>query len=76
MTAPQLFDVEDANFDEAQKARLEQALSGAGVDRKVETYPAKHGWVPRDMPVHDLVEGEHHRRTLLPFLTESLAAAS
>ena len=35
------------------KARLEDALTKAGVDHKVETYPAKHGWVFRDTPVYD-----------------------
>lgn len=59
---------DDANFDDAQKARLEAALSEAGVDHVVETYPAKHGWVLRDMPVHDPAEAEHHWRTLLALL--------
>ncbi|MDE1150889.1 MAG: dienelactone hydrolase family protein [Azospirillaceae bacterium] len=57
--------IEDANFDDAQKARLEEALAAAGVNHTVETYPARHGWVPDDMPVHDPVEAEHHWRTLL-----------
>ncbi|PXA91749.1 dienelactone hydrolase [Caulobacter sp. D4A] len=58
--------IEDANFDDAQKARLEAALTEAGVDHRVETYPAKHGWVPSDMPVHDSAEAEHHWATLVP----------
>lgn len=56
----------DAGFTDAMKERLEAALTGAGVDHQVETYPAKHGWVPRDMPAHDPEEAEHHWRTLLP----------
>lgn len=59
--------IEDANFDDAQKARLIAALEEAGVDHKVETYPAKHGWVPDDMPVHDPVQAERHWQTLIPF---------
>lgn len=55
---------DDANFDAAQQARLEAALSKAGVDHLIETYPAKHGWVLSDMPVHDPAEAEHHWRTL------------
>ncbi len=58
--------IEDANFDDAQKARLEQALADADVDHVVETYPAKHGWVPSDMPVHDPAQAEHHWQTLVP----------
>jgi carboxymethylenebutenolidase len=34
------------------------------VDHKVETYPAKHGWVFRDTPVYDEAEAEHHWRAL------------
>lgn len=67
--------IEDANFDDAQKARLEAALTEAGVDHLIETYPAKHGWVPRDMPVHNPEEAEHHWRTLIPFLDGMLKAA-
>jgi carboxymethylenebutenolidase len=59
---------DDGNFPEEQKVRLEQALTDAGVDHVVETYPAKHGWVLRDNPVHDPVETEHHWRTLLALL--------
>src|SRR3989442_919202 len=32
--------MEDANFDDAQKARLEAAFTEAGVDHLIETYPA------------------------------------
>ena len=66
--------IEDANFDDAQKQRLEAALTEAGVDHVVETYPARHGWVPRDMPVHDAAEAEHHWRTLLPLFDGVLKA--
>lgn len=58
--------IEDAHFPDEMKVRLEQALSDAGVDHVVETYPAHHGWVPRDMPAHDPVEAEHHWQTLVP----------
>lgn len=57
---------EDSGFDDAARARLEEALTSAGVDYEIETYPAKHGWVPRDMPVYDEAEAEHHWRTLVP----------
>lgn len=66
--------VEDASFPDDMKARLEAALSKAGVAHVIETYPAKHGWVPADMPAHDAVEAEHHWRTLIPFLDDVLKA--
>lgn len=59
---------EDKSFDDAQKARLIAALDEAGVDSKVETYPAHHGWVPADMPAHDSAEAEHHWQTLIPLM--------
>ncbi|MBB3954349.1 dienelactone hydrolase family protein [Novosphingobium sediminicola] len=59
--------IEDANFDDAQKARLIAALDQAGADFTVETYPARHGWVPEDMPVHNPEQAERHWQTLIPF---------
>ncbi|WP_373877739.1 hypothetical protein [Novosphingobium resinovorum] len=44
--------MEDDNFTDAQKATLVAALEAAGVDHKVETYPARHGWGPRDTAAH------------------------
>lgn len=64
--------IEDANFDDAQKARLEQALTDAGVDHVVETYPARHGFVPRDTPVHDPAAAARHWNTLLALFADTL----
>jgi carboxymethylenebutenolidase len=64
--------IEDANFDDAQKARLEQALSEAGVDHVVETYQARHGFVPRDTPVHDEAATARHWETLLALFGQTL----
>ena len=50
------------------KARLEQALTEAGVDYLVETYPAKHGFVLRDTPTYDPAAAERHWKTLLALL--------
>jgi carboxymethylenebutenolidase len=47
-------------------------LTAAGVDHRVETYNAKHGWVPSDTPVHDLAEAERHWRTLFALFDETL----
>ncbi len=62
----------DPNFPDDMKQRLADALSDAGVEHKIETYPAKHGWVLRDMLVHDPAETEHHWQTLVPFLESAL----
>ena len=56
--------IEDASFPDEMKARLEDALTEAGVDHVIETYPAKHGWVLRDFPVHDPAAAERHWETL------------
>ena len=67
--------IEDRGFDDAQKARLEAALTEAGVDHKVETYNARHGWVLSDTPVHDTVETEHHWRTLFELFGDTIGKA-
>jgi carboxymethylenebutenolidase len=56
--------IEDQSFPDAMKARLEEALTQAGVDHKIETYEAKHGWVFRDTPVYDAAAAERHWQTL------------
>lgn len=68
--------IQDSSFDDAQKQRLEKALSDAGVDHVVETYPARHGWVPSDTPAHDAAAAERHWQTLLALFGDSLRAAS
>jgi carboxymethylenebutenolidase len=65
---------EDASFPDDMKARLEEALSRAGVDHKVETYPAKHGWVFRDTPVYDEAAAKRHWETLLALFAGTLSA--
>jgi carboxymethylenebutenolidase len=54
------------------KARLEAALRDARVVHTVETYPARHGWVPSDTPVHDPAAAERHWQTLLALLDGAL----
>ena len=63
---------EDASFPDDMKARLEQALTEAGVDHTIETYPAKHGWVFRDTPVFDAPAAERHWQSLLALLEATL----
>lgn len=59
---------DDPSFPEEQKQRLTAALVEAGVRSTVETYPARHGWVPRDTPVHDPACAERHWEQLLAVL--------
>jgi carboxymethylenebutenolidase len=64
--------IEDATFPDYMKARLEEALTHAGVDHQIETYQAKHGWVLRDTPVYDAAAAERHWQTLTALLEATL----
>lgn len=65
--------IEDGSFPDDMKTRLEAALTEAQVDHRVETYPAKHGWVLRDTPVYDEAVAERHWRTLTDLFAATLA---
>lgn len=68
---------QDASFPPEMKARLEQALGGAGVDHRVEIYAGmRHGFVPRDTPVHNPEGAERHFRELLALFAATLKAPS
>ena len=64
--------VEDRSFPDDMKARLEDALTSAGVNHTIETYQAKHGWVFRDTPVYDAAAAERHWQTLLALFRAEL----
>jgi carboxymethylenebutenolidase len=64
--------IEDPSFTDEMKARLEDALTKAGVDHQIETYQAKHGWVFRDTPVYDAAATERHWHSLLALLDATL----
>jgi carboxymethylenebutenolidase len=64
--------IEDAGFTGAMKQQLEAALAEAGVEHAVETYAARHGWVPADTPVHDAAAAERHWRTLMALFDDTL----
>jgi carboxymethylenebutenolidase len=68
--------IEDPGFPDDMKQRLEQALTQAGVDHRIETYQAKHGWVFRDTPVFDAAACERHWQTLLALLAAKLSGDS
>ena len=67
--------IDDASFPDDMKARLEQALTAAGVDHVIETYPARHGFVLRDTPASDAAAQERHWRTLTQLLAQSFGRA-
>jgi carboxymethylenebutenolidase len=62
--------IEDQSFTDEMKQLLEQALTDAGVEHMIETYPAKHGFVLSDTPSYDPVAAERHWHTL-PALMDS-----
>ncbi len=64
---------EDPFFPEEQKRLLTESLAQAGVDHVVETYPARHGWVPSDTPVHDAACAERHWQALFALFDSTLA---
>lgn len=63
---------EDQSFPDDMKERLECSLTQAGVDHKIETYRAKHGWVLSDTPAYDPACAERHWQTLIALLEATL----
>ncbi|HKB60614.1 MAG TPA: dienelactone hydrolase family protein [Gallionellaceae bacterium] len=66
---------EDATFPDDMKQRLEQALTAAGVEHTIETYPAHHGWVLSDTLAYNAEAAERHWQTLTALLAETLKRA-
>jgi carboxymethylenebutenolidase len=65
--------IEDASFPEEQKNRLEKALTEAGVDHLVETYPgARHGFAVPDVPVFNPAAADRHWAALSKLFHETL----
>ncbi len=64
--------IDDQSFPDDMKVRLEDALTEAGVDHKIETYPARHGWVFRDTPVYDAAAAERHWQTMVALFDSKL----
>jgi carboxymethylenebutenolidase len=65
--------IEDASFPEEQKNQLEQALSEAGVDHLIETYPARHGFAVPDLPVYDKAAADRHWEATFKLFGETLS---
>ena len=67
--------IEDASFPEEQKSRLEKALTEAGVNHVVETYPgARHGFAVPDLPVFDPAAAERHWTALFRLFHDTLGS--
>lgn len=66
--------IEDSLFPDEMKARLEAALREAGVAHRVETYPARHGWVLRDTAAYDAAATERHWAALTELFGATLKA--
>ena len=64
--------VEDPSFTDEMKERLERALTEAGVDHRIETYPARHGFVLTDHAAYDPAAAERHWKTLRALLDATL----
>jgi carboxymethylenebutenolidase len=67
--------IEDGSFDDAAKARLESALSDAGVQHTIETYPAHHGFAVPDNPTYDEAAAARHYDALAALYGRTLASA-
>jgi carboxymethylenebutenolidase len=66
--------IEDANFTGEQKNLLEKALTDAGVDHQVETYPgARHGFAVPDQPVFNPAAAERHWTALFKLFHDAFA---
>lgn len=62
----------DGSFPEAQRQRLEEALTQAGVSHTIERYHAAHGFAVPDFTVYDAAAADRHWETLLALFRESL----
>src|SRR4051794_17009791 len=64
----------DAAFGDEQFQRLSSALSEAGVDHTLVTYPAAHGFAVPDNPTYDEAAAERHWKALEELYGSALAA--
>ncbi|MBC8093965.1 MAG: dienelactone hydrolase family protein [Pseudonocardia sp.] len=62
----------DDSFTDADRERLETALTEAGVAHTVETYPAAHGFSVPDNPTFDDAAAERHWTALTSLYAEAL----
>jgi carboxymethylenebutenolidase len=64
---------QDDSYPPEMAARLDQALSDAGVDHRCEIYPeARHGWTMADFPVYNEAAAERHWDELVALFADTL----
>jgi carboxymethylenebutenolidase len=64
----------DGSFTAEQAEQLEKALTAAGVEHKIETYPAAHGYAVPDNRSYDADAAERHWTATREFFAANLAA--
>jgi carboxymethylenebutenolidase len=64
----------DASFDDEQFDRMKAALTDAGVDHTLVTYPAAHGFAVPDNPTYDEAAAARHWEALESLYGSALAA--
>jgi carboxymethylenebutenolidase len=67
---------DDASFDDEQLERLATALTKAGVEHTLVTYPAAHGFAVPDNPTYDEAAAARHWQALQELYGTTLAADS
>ena len=65
----------DGSFDDEQFKRLDGALSEAGVDYELVTYPALHGFAVPDNPTYDEAAATRHWEALESLYADALSSA-
>jgi carboxymethylenebutenolidase len=65
--------VNDHSFTPEQAEQLEKALTAAGVEHKIETYPAGHGFAVPDNPPYDAATADRHWTATRDFFQAELA---
>ena len=65
----------DASFDDEQCERLSKALTGAGVDHTLVTYPAAHGFAVPDNPTYDEAAATRHWQAMEALYASALGRA-
>jgi carboxymethylenebutenolidase len=64
---------QDSSYPPEMEARLDQALSDAGVDHRCEIYPdALHGWTMADFPVYNQAAAGRHWDELVALFADTL----
>lgn len=65
--------IEDNGFTDADKQRLDDALTKAGIAHTIETYPGKHGFAVPGHVVYDAALSERHFAALESLYAQALA---